>query len=179
MTLKGSFVIDQATFTSEKIQDGLRQLSLRGQGHPKDIKTTDPDSVHSKMVSDFQMVDGTITLPDLNYTVPGATIRVDGTYAIDGGAINFTGTAGMDATVSQMLGGFLGVLAKPADRFFKKNGAGTEVPFHVTGTKDNPSFGIDFKLMKKNFARPSTPQPGPPSSSPSSSDTAPNADSAR
>jgi hypothetical protein len=175
MTLKGSFVLDQATFTSQKIQEDLRQLSLRGLGHPKDIKTTDPNSVQSTMDSDFQMVNGTITLPDLTYTVPGAKIRASGTYSIDDGAINFIGTAGMDATVSQMIGGFLGVLAKPADRFFKKDGVGTEIPFHVSGTRDNTSFGIDFKRMKKK----STPPPDSPASSPSNSDTAPKTDSAR
>jgi hypothetical protein len=162
MVLKGSFMLDQVTFTSEKIQDDLRQLSLRGQGHPKDIKTTDPDSIHSTMVSDFQMVNGVITLPELTYTVPGSTIKVSGTYAINGGAIDFTGTAAMEATVSQMIGGFLGKLAKPADRFFKKNGAGTEVPFHVSGTRDDPKFGVDFKRMKDKSGRPSEPSSNPP-----------------
>jgi hypothetical protein len=173
LTLKGSFDLSQATFASEKIQDGLRQLSLRGQGHPKEIKTTDPNSIHSQMVSDFQMVNGVITLPDLTYSVPGATIRVNGTYALDGGAINFAGTAAMDATVSQMLGGILGVLAKPADRFFKKDGAGTEVPIRVSGTKEDPSFGIDFSRMKKNFRPPSAPQSAPPSASQRSSGNTP------
>ncbi len=177
MTLKGSFVLDQAVFTSEKIQDDLRQLSLRGQGRPKEVKTTDPNSIQSTMTSNFQLANGTITLPDLTYTVPGAKIRVSGTYGLDGGALNFVGTAAMDATVSQMLGGWLGALAKPADRFFKKDGAGTEIPFHVSGTRDNTSFGIDFNLLKKNFSRqssqPSAPQPAPSSSSPSNSDAGP------
>jgi hypothetical protein len=161
MTLKGSFVLDQATFTSQKIQDGLRQLSLRGQGRPKDIKTTDSNSIQSTMVSDFQLANGVITLPELTYTVPGSTIKVSGTYGIDGGAINFTGTAAMEATVSQMIGGFLGALAKPADRFFKKNGAGTEVPFHVSGTRDDPKFGVDFKRMKNKSAPASDPYSRP------------------
>jgi len=33
---------------------------------------------------------------------------------------------------------------KAVDPFFKKNGAGTQLPIKVTGTKDNPSFGLDF-----------------------------------
>jgi hypothetical protein len=170
MTLNGSFAIDQATFTSQKIQDGLRQLSLRGQGLPKEIKTTDPDSIHSTMVSDFQMADGVITLPELTYTVPGSTIKVSGTYALDGGAINFTGTAAMDATVSQMIGGFLGKLAKPADRFFKKDGAGFVVPIHINGTREDPRYGIDFNHMKRNSARPSDLPSNPPTDPYSRSD---------
>ena len=167
MTLKGSFVLDQATFTNQKIQDGLRQLSLRGQGHPKDIKSTDSDSIRSTMAGDFQMANAIITLPDLTYSVPGSTVKVSGTYTIDGGAIDFVGTAAMDATVSQMIGGFLGVLAKPADRFFKKDGAGTELPIRISGTREDPKFGIDFSRMKNKSARPpaSTAPPTPPSDS--------------
>jgi hypothetical protein len=48
----------------------------------------------------------------------------------------------MQATVSQMVGGWKGILLKPADRFFKKNGAGAEVPIHINGTRDNPKFGL-------------------------------------
>jgi hypothetical protein len=33
-------------------------------------------------------------------------------------------------------------LLKPADRFFKKNGAGTEIPIHIKGTRENPKFGF-------------------------------------
>lgn len=162
LTLNGSFLIDQATFTSQKIQDGIRQLSLRGLGHPKEIKSTDADSIRSTMLGNFQLSNGVVTLPELTYTVPGSTIKVSGTYAIDAGAINFTGTADMEATVSQMIGGFLGALAKPADRFFKKDGAGTELPFHVSGTRDDPKFGIDFNRMKKKSAPQFDPSSNPP-----------------
>jgi hypothetical protein len=49
-----------------------------------------------------------------------------------------------------MLGGWKGFLAKPIDRFFKKDGAGTEVPIHVDGTRDAPHFGVDIGRVKKN-----------------------------
>ena len=58
--------------------------------------------------------------------------------------LNFKGTARTEATVSQMVGGWKGVLLKPADRLFKKNGAGTEVLIHIDGTQENPKFGIDL-----------------------------------
>ena len=96
-----------------------------------------------------------ITLPDLKYTVPGAEIDLKGTYGVDGGALDFTGTAKTQATVSQLVGGWKGVLLKPADRSFKKDGAGTEVPIHIDGTRENPQFGIDFDRMK--HTTPATP----------------------
>ena len=81
--------------------------------------------------------------------VPGATIHLAGKYGVEDGALDFTGTASLEATVSQMVGGLLGLLVKPADRFFKKDGAGTEVPVHISGTREDPRFGIDFDRMRK------------------------------
>ena len=157
LALKGAFNLDQASFASVKIQNGIRQLSLRGQGLPKEIKTADATTFHSAMRGDFQMGAGVITLPSLTYTVPGATIQLKGTYGVEGGILNFAGSAKLDATVSQMVGGVLGALLKPADRFFSKDGAGTEVPIHISGTRESPQFGIDFGRKRgKSQAEPSS-----------------------
>jgi hypothetical protein len=153
MQLNGRFTLDQALFTSEKIQGRIRELSVRGLGRPMDVKTTDPGSIDSTMQGDFQIAGGVITLPSLIYTVPGATINLKGTYGLDGGALDFTGTAKMQATVSQMVGGWLGALLKPADRFFKKDGAGTRVPIRIQGTREQPKFGIDFGGIKNSGAQ--------------------------
>jgi hypothetical protein len=53
-----------------------------------------------------------------------------------------------------MVGGMLGALLKPADRLFKKDGAGTEVPIHVEGTREHPEFGVDFGRMKQKAPQP-------------------------
>jgi len=153
LSLKGAFNLDQAHFTSTKIQDALTQLSLRGQGRPNEIKAADPSAVRSAMLGDFQMAGGVITLPALTYTVPGAVIVLKGTYGVEGGALDFTGSAKLDATVSQMVGGVLGALLKPADRYFKKDGAGTEIPIRISGTREDPKFGVDFKRMKSTSAQ--------------------------
>jgi hypothetical protein len=149
MKLKGVFTVDDAQFTDAKVQDKIAELSLRGQGQPKQAKNNDAaDQVRSTMQSDFQMAGGVITLPDLKYSVPGADIDLAGTYTLDGGGLDFKGTARMQATVSQMVGGWKGLLLKPADRFFKKDGAGTEVPIHIDGTREHPGFGVDVGHMK-------------------------------
>jgi uncharacterized glyoxalase superfamily protein PhnB len=162
LNLKGSFTLDKVRFASPKIQDRITELSLRGQGLPKEIKAADPAAVRSTMTGNFQLVKGVVTLPALTYTVPGATIELKGTYGVDGGALDFAGAAKLDATVSQMVGGVLGALLKPADRFFKKDGAGTEVPIHITGTRGEPKFGIDFGRMRQKSESP----PAPPAENP-------------
>ncbi len=141
--LNGFFKLDNARFTSDKVQQKVQDLSYHGLGKPDDMKHADPDSVLSQMQGSFQVANGVIALPDLQYQVPGAEIRLHGTYALSG-ELHMDGTARMQATVSQMVGGWKGFLLKPVDRFFKKDGAGTLVPIRVRGTRDAPDFGVNF-----------------------------------
>lgn len=147
LRLDGNFVLQDASFTSDKIQHEVVDLSMRGQGQPQDAKNADNDDIRSAIQGNFTMGDGIITLPNLKYNVPGAEIDLKGTYKVDGGGLDFKGTARTDATVSRMVGGWKGFLLKPADGFFKKNGAGMQIPIHVNGTEHDPHFGIDLKKM--------------------------------
>ena len=145
--LDGEFKLDGARFSDMRVQDKIESLSLRGQGRPQDIKSTDPNDVTSEMEGEFHMADSVITLPDLHYNVPGAAIELKGRYPLEG-FMHFDGTARMQATVSKMVGGWKGFLLKPADRFFKKEGSGTVVPILIRGPHDQPEFSIDFGRMK-------------------------------
>ena len=147
MKLNGSFNLVDAAFTSAKFQNGVGELSLRGQGQPKESKNAG-DQVRSAIESNFTMAGGVISLPNLKYTVPGAEIDLVGKYGLEGSTLNFKGTARTDATVSKMVGGWKGLLLKPADRIFRKDGAGTEVPIHIDGTEQDPHFGIDFHRIR-------------------------------
>lgn len=144
MRLKGTFLLDDARFTSPKIQDRVAELSLRGQGKPKDPGSAAAASVLSTMTGRFTMAHAVIALPNLKYMVPGAVIDLKGTYDVDGGGLNFNGVARMQATLSQMVGGWKGLLLKPVDPLFRKDGAGTRVRVHINGTRRNPHFGIHF-----------------------------------
>jgi hypothetical protein len=147
MKLNGNFNLEDATFTSARIQNEVRELSLRGQGQPKEAKNAGAD-VRSAIESSFTMAGGVITLPNLKYNVPGAEIDLAGKYGLEGSTLNFKGTARTDATVSQMVGGWKGVLLKPADRLFKTDRAGTDVPIHIDGTEQDPHFGVDFGRLR-------------------------------
>ena len=144
MKLDGSFALDRAIFSSDKIQRRIAELSLRGQGRPDELKTIDPASILSGMQGRFQLAGGVVTLPSLEYTVPGAKIQLAGTYGLAAGALKFEGTAKMEASVSKMVGGMKGILLAPADRLFKRDGAGAEIPIHIEGTREEPKIGIDF-----------------------------------
>lgn len=148
LTLNGTFGLDQARFASSKIQDRIEELSFRGQGRRKDEQSSDRAGIRSTMEGDFKMAGGVITLSRLTYTVPGAEIELTGKYGVEGGTLNFAGTARLEATISEMVGGWKGLLLKPVDRYFKKEGAGTRVPIHIEGTRMAPKFGIDFGRLK-------------------------------
>jgi hypothetical protein len=153
LKLAGTFALNNVQFRSVKIQDRIAELSARGQGRPKDAKNGSQADVRSTMSGTFRMADRVVTLSALEYTVPGAVIDLKGSYGVDGGKLNFAGTAKMDATVSAMVGGWKGLLLKPVDRYFQKNGSGTEVPIHINGTRENPLFGVDFNRMKGSSAQ--------------------------
>jgi hypothetical protein len=149
LQLKGNFLLAGAEFTNDNMQRRIEELSMRGQGRPQEAKSPAATDVRSTMQSDFQMVNGLITLPNLKYIVPGAEIDLGGTYGVNGGALSFKGTAKMQATVSKMVGGWKGLLLTPLDRFFKKDGAGTAVPVVIGGTRKAPQFTVDFGRLKK------------------------------
>jgi hypothetical protein len=153
LTLNGTFGLDEARFASTKIQDRIEELSFRGLGRPKDGKNSDGAGIRSTMEGDFKMAGGVITLSRLTYTVPGAEIELTGKYGVEGGTLDFAGTARLEATISEMVGGWKGLLLKPVDRYFKKGGAGTRVPIHIEGTRVEPKFGIDFDRLKENSAK--------------------------
>jgi hypothetical protein len=151
LQLDGQFHLSEARFSSDKMQGRIEELSLRGQGKPKEVKTADPTTVLSEMQGHFKLGDGTLQLPDLDYHVPGADIVVHGNYGLQAGSLDFEGDAKLDATISQIVGGWKGFLLKPADRYLRKNGAGTDVPIRVSGTRSAPEFGVEFgRLGKKD-----------------------------
>ena len=158
LKLNGRFSLNKVKFTSDKVQSRITELSQRGQGNPGDAKTADSDSIRSTMKGRFHMDNGVVTLPALEYTVPGVVIKLKGTYGIDDGALDFVGTARMQATVSQMVGGWKGFLLKPIDQLFKKDGADALLPIHVKGTRDNPDFGVDLGRLNS----PTPPHPDKP-----------------
>jgi hypothetical protein len=142
--LKGGFTLRQIHFTNPEVEDKVDMLSLRAQGDPKDAKPGAED-VHSRMAGQFVMDASKLSFSKLNYTLPGATVALTGEYSLDGDRFEFEGKMRTDAKVSQMVASkWKSILLKPVDPFFKKNGAGAEIPVKISGTKSAPKFGLDL-----------------------------------
>jgi hypothetical protein len=148
--LDGKFSLNQIHFTNHDVQDKVDMLSLRAEGHPKEAKPGAED-VNSRMTGKFLMGDGKLTLQDLDYSLPGAAVNLDGVYTLDGKKFDFSGKVRTNAKLSQMVGSWWkSLLLKPADPFFHKHGAGAEIPVKVTGTNSAPKFGLDIGHKDKS-----------------------------
>ena len=144
LSLKGRFQLTGAHFSNEKIQARVDALSMRSQGKPKLAKDGIPDNVPSRMESDFTLRKSVVNLPNMFFRIPGTEVGMAGDYSLDGNTFDFHGRARFDATLSKMMGGWKSVLLKPVDPFFRKHGAGAELPIKITGTRSEPHFGLDL-----------------------------------
>lgn len=140
LQLDGTFGLDGVRFTSRDVQEKIDGLSHRAEGDPKDHE----DKVTADFSGVFHLRGGQLSLPELQFTVPGAHVSMHGSYALRNGALNFDGTAKMDATISQMTTGIKSKLLRPFDRFFSRDGAGTVLPIEIRGTRGEPSFRLDI-----------------------------------
>jgi len=149
LALKGRFSLREIHFTNPKVEDKVDMLSLRASGRPKEAKPGAED-VSSHMVGQFAMEDGRLSFRQLEYTLPGATVKMAGTYTLDGRQFDFAGKVRTEAKVSEMVASrWKSLLLKPIDRFFSKEGAGAVIPIKVSGTKSEPTFGLDLGQKDK------------------------------
>jgi hypothetical protein len=142
--LAGDFLVSDANFTDEKVQSKIDSLSLRSRGKPKVAGGIVQDKARSDLNGTFSLDDGIISFSQLEFRVPGTVVALTGKYSLDGNQLDFRGTARTEATLSHMVTGWKALLLKPVDPFFKKNGAGSELPVRVNGTKSEPHFALDF-----------------------------------
>ena len=56
--------------------------------------------------------------------------------------LEFGGTLKLQAKISQLVAGWKGLLLKPVDGFFEKQGAGTFLRIHVSGSYGQPRLGV-------------------------------------
>jgi hypothetical protein len=145
LLLDGTFGIGTAQFANADTRQKLESLSRRGLGKPND---EDAGSAVSSLQGSFMLRDGQITFHDLTFGVTGATVELSGTYGLHDEKLDFHGTLRLHAKLSQTTSGVKSFLLKPFDPFFRKNGM-TVLPIKVTGTRAQPSFGLEFRRKKE------------------------------
>jgi hypothetical protein len=146
LKVSGRFNLARGMFTDSKVQEKLQELSRRSQGKAPD---EDPGRVLTNMTGRFVLQAGVLSLPDLTFQVPGATVDLSGLYRIDGEVLDFHGTLKMKASVSQAVGGFKSIFLKPFDALFREKGHGAVVPIKITGTRKEPKMGLEMGKVFK------------------------------
>ena len=141
MTLQGRFTLGQARFRSRAVQDKLDELSRRAQGRVGDETV---ERVVSGFSGRFRMAGGVISFPSLRFRVDGARVDLAGRYVVKGQGLHFDGRIRLDAGVSRMVGGKKGLLLRPFDGLFRRDGF-TEFPIRIRGNVKKPEFGVDIK----------------------------------
>jgi AsmA-like C-terminal region len=146
LKLDGNFHIPDGEFSNEKIQGRIDSLSLRSQGKPKLAKQVPEQdaNVPSDLSGTFKLDNGVLHFSLLHFMIPGTHADMTGEYTLDGNTFDFHGKLKFQAKLSQMTTGWKSILLKPVDPFFHKNGAGAEIPFKISGTRDDLHFGLDF-----------------------------------
>jgi hypothetical protein len=144
LKLAGTFHVSNGHFSNKKVQARLDSLSVRTQGKVKAARDSTDENVPVDLQGVFTLKDGSLAFSLLHFLIPGTRVDMTGDYSLDGRTFDFRGTVRMDAKLSQMITGWKSTLLKPVDRFFSKDGAGTEVPVRITGTESDPHFGLDF-----------------------------------
>ena len=152
--LSGKFHVPGGSFDNANLQRRIDDLSFRSQGEPKLVGTTPDTPVTSDLQGSFKLTNGMLSFSSLQFRIPGTDANMTGQYSLDGKVFDFHGTLRMQAKLSKMTRGWKSILLKPVDPFFHKDGAGTEVPFKITGTRSEPHFGLDFHHKEPPRSRP-------------------------
>jgi hypothetical protein len=140
LILAGEFDVD-GRFTDRTVQEKLTGMSKRASGG-------DGDSVGSSVTSGlsgrFKLRHASMSFSDLQFAIPGATVKLQGTYGLKSEQLAFDGTLEMKATISEAAGGGIkSFFLKVVDPLFRKGKAGAVLPIKVRGTRSHPQFGLD------------------------------------
>ncbi len=145
LSVAGSFTITGVRFNNPRWQDRMDGLSARATGHPELAKAAAGDGeaeTHSQLAANFTINHGIMGITDMHFGLPGALVLMNGVYSMDGKLFEFKGHVRTQATASQMVGGWKGLLLSPLDHYLQRNGAGIELPVEISGTQGDIHVGL-------------------------------------
>lgn len=139
--LSGKFQVKDGWFTHKDTQAKLNEMSSRATGRPNQQPD---DDITTDFEGRFVLSNRILRLSDLRFYIPGAAVTLDGAFNLGSDELDFHGLLRTDARLSQMMKSrWKRWVLKPVDPFFAKDGAGAQFKIAVTGSRDNPNFGLD------------------------------------
>jgi hypothetical protein len=164
MKLAGTFTVEQATFGNPKMQQKIDEVSMRAQGHPKAANAQDATLVNSAVTGEFVQANGTMNFSTLDYTIPGAVIKLKGWYKLQGNSFDFKGVVRTDATASQMTTGWKSMLLPSPTRT-----PTSSTPPTAASSASSPSTTSPWPASAASASRTPSSSSAPPASAPSTS----------
>jgi hypothetical protein len=147
LQLRGNFGLEETKFSKNSLQEKIAKLSNTARG--KDHTPVPASDTASDFHGNFTLENGIARFTDLRFDVPGAQVSLVGNFNVDRETLDFHGHIVMDAKLSQMTTGVKSFFAKIVQPLVTKHDD-TVVPIKITGTKDDPKFGVQIgKLLKR------------------------------
>jgi hypothetical protein len=140
LRLNGQFLIAGSRFTNPDVQQKVDELSKRSRGIVRDEPTP---LVPARFGGQFRLHAGRLEIPTAAFDVPGSRLEFNGAYDLVPETMNFRGTLYMNVKLSETTTGLKALLLKAADPFFRRQGGGSAIPIKITGTRNEPVFGLD------------------------------------
>ena len=145
LTMEGTFAIGDAVLTNPGRQGEVNALSKRASGKKNDQGTV---RAVARIEGNLALRNETAEFTALSFQIPGAKIDLTGRYQLRNEQIDFHGDAKTKAALSEQTTGVKAALLKPLDSLFRKKHAGADVRVGMTGTFDDPHFGIELPVKK-------------------------------
>lgn len=146
MKVTGQATVENAFLTKQETKEKLASLSRRAKGEPQEVSD---EEVPAIIDANFRLENAVLRISGLNFQVPGATAKLQGTYTLETQRLDFNGMAALKAKPSEMATGWKSFLLKMADPIFKGKKAGTVLPVTVTGTRSEPKFRLKLGDLQK------------------------------
>ena len=148
LQLDGAFQLAQAKFTNVNVQRQITTLSRRGRGEESN-EGAENERVVSNLRGRFKLNDAVLTFSELTFAVPGSIVQLHGSFNLHSQEMDFSGDLLTDATLADMTSGFKSLLARLAQPFFRRKGGGSRLPIRISGPREKPQFGLDFRRVMR------------------------------
>lgn len=150
LKLTGDFGVAAGTFANPKTETGLTRLSDSAieKDHGKSAAEQSPDRALSDLKGHASAVNGTATLSDVSFGIPGAKARLHGRYGLISHEIDLHGTLLTTGNPSSTTTGFKSLMVKVITPFFQKKQAAKVIPFKITGLSSHMKPSLDVGRRK-------------------------------
>lgn len=144
LKMSGDFGVAAGKFANGETEGDLTRLSDSSK-----TPAEQPDgNVLSNLKGHGAATNGTATLSNVTFGIPGAKAWIHGTYGLIDYKIDLHGMLLTTGDPSRATTGFKSLMVKVITPFFKKKHAARLVPFKITGTYSNVNVGLDVGAGK-------------------------------